>query len=85
MKLLFAILILIPSMSFAGPIDPKDLKVIAFDNQQTIQLTVTGNMTVREAFIFLDGLCLFHQNRMVIKDGVRYFRYGITLLPKNWV
>lgn len=83
MKTLIALLILLSSTAFA--IDPKDLTIVTFDNQQAMQLTVIGDMTVKEAFAFLDEVALFHQNRMVIKDGQRYFRYGVTLLPKNRV
>lgn len=43
-------------------------------------------MTVAEAFVHLDLLAsgkLWFVNRYVIKDGVTYLRYGITLSPRK--
>jgi hypothetical protein len=86
MKTLTLFLFLISSVAVAAAqVDPKDLTIVTFQKQRAMQLTVKTDITIKQAFEFIDDIAEFHQNRIVIKDGQRYFRYGFTIKPKTFI
>jgi hypothetical protein len=86
MKTLTLFLFLISSVAVAAAqVDPKDITIVTFQKQWALQLTVKDDMTIEQAFEHLDKLAKFRRNRIVVKDGQRYFRYGFTIKPKTFI
>jgi hypothetical protein len=83
--ILLILLLLISSVVSAAQVDPKDLTIVTFQKQRAMQLTVKTDMTIEQAFEFIDEIAEFHQNRIVVKDGQQYFRYGFTIRPKTFL
>lgn len=84
-EVLVAFLIFVSSTVFAGPINPRtDLTIVTFQHEKAMQLTIRDDMTIQEGFAFLRQLANITQNRIVVKDGVRYFRYGFTVIPMTY-
>jgi hypothetical protein len=74
--ILLILLLLISSVVSAAQVDPKDLTIVNFRGNESMQLVIKGNMTIREAFEFLTDASRSYQNKIVIKDGQRYVRFG---------
>lgn len=83
-EILVTILIFVSSCTaFAGPINPKDLSFGYIKGHETIILQAGPDLTIHEAFEKLDEVALWYMNKVVVKDGVKYFRYGITPFKKQ--
>lgn len=79
MKTILLLLILTASVSLYAT-DPAKITFTKVQGYETIQMEA-GNLTIQQAFEELDAVAFWYMNQVVIKDGVKYFRYG--LFPKK--